>query len=41
LSRICKLQKRNALLSQRDTGIAQHKRHVTFMRAIRDAFYHS
>jgi hypothetical protein len=41
LSRVCKLQKRDAVLSRRDTGIAQHKRHVSFMRAIRDAFYHS
>jgi hypothetical protein len=41
LSRVCKLQKRNALLSRRDTGVAQHKRHISFMRAIREAFYHS
>ncbi|KAN0123073.1 hypothetical protein V8E52_003026 [Russula decolorans] len=40
-SQVCKLQKRDATLSRRDTGIAQHKRHMSFMRAIRDAFYHS
>jgi hypothetical protein len=41
LSRVCKLQKRDAVLSRRDMGIAQHKRHMSFMRAIRDVFYHS
>ncbi|KAF8505424.1 glycosyl hydrolase family 61-domain-containing protein [Russula emetica] len=41
LSRVCKLQKRDAPLSRRDTGIAQHKRHMSFMRAIRNVFYHS
>ena len=41
LSRVCKLQKRDAQLSRRDTGISQHKRHMSYMRAIRDAFYHS
>jgi hypothetical protein len=39
--RVCKLQKRGTTLSQRDTGISQHKRHMSFTRAIRNAFYHS
>jgi len=41
LSRVCKLQKHNAPLSRRDMGIAQHKRRMSFMRVIRDVFYHS
>ena len=41
LNRVCKLQKRDATLSRRDMGIAQHKRRMSFMRAIRDVFYHS
>ena len=41
LNRACKLEKRNALLSRRDTKVAPHKRHISFMRAIRDVFYHS
>ena len=40
-NRVCKLQKHNAPLSRRDMGIKQHKRHISFLRAIRDAFYHS
>jgi len=40
LNRVCKLWKRDAPLSQRDLGIEFHKRHISFMRAIRDAFYH-
>lgn len=39
-SRVCKLKKRDdASLSQRDTDIAHHKRHTSFIRAIRDAVY--
>ena len=41
LSQVCKLQKRDAPLSRRDSGIEQHKRHMSFMRAIRGVFYHS
>ena len=41
LNRVCKLQKRDAPLSRRDMGIEQHRRRVSFMRAIREAFYHS
>ena len=41
LNRVCKLQKRDAPLSQRDVGTEFNKRHMSFMRAIRDAFYHS
>ena len=41
LNRVCKLQKHNALLSRRDTGIAQHKRRTSFMRAIREVFHYS
>ena len=41
LNRVCKLQKRNGSLSRRDTGISQHKRFTSFMRAIRDVFYYS
>ena len=37
LSWVCKLQKRDVLLFHRDTGIAQHKYHTSFIRAIPDA----
>jgi hypothetical protein len=41
-NRVCKLQKRDASsLSRRGTGLAQHKRRTSFMRAIRDVFYSS
>jgi hypothetical protein len=38
---VCRLKKRDTLVSRRSTSIAQHKRHISFIRAIRDAFYHS
>jgi hypothetical protein len=41
LSRVCKLQKRDAPLSRRDTGVAQRKRRMTLMRALRHVIYHS
>ena len=41
LNRVCKLQKHNALLSRRSTGIAQHKRRTGFMRAVLDVFRYS
>jgi hypothetical protein len=34
-------QKRDASMSRRDTGIAQHKCSMNFMRAIYDVFFHS
>jgi hypothetical protein len=40
-NRVCKLQKRDASLSRRGTGIGQHKRPTSFMCAIRDVFYSS
>ena len=39
LSRVRTLQKRKPPPSQLDTGIAQHTRHMSFMRVIRDIFY--
>jgi Auxiliary Activity family 9 (formerly GH61) len=38
---ICELKKRGTSLTRRGMGIAQHKRRVGFMRAIRDAFHYS
>jgi hypothetical protein len=41
-NRVCRLKKRDdTSLSRRDTAIAHHKRHTSFIRAIRDAFYSS
>jgi hypothetical protein len=36
---VCRLKKQDGSLSRRDTAIGQHKRHTSFLRAIRDAFY--
>jgi hypothetical protein len=40
-NRVCKLQKHGTSLSRRDTDTAQHKRRMSFMRAIRSVFYYS
>jgi hypothetical protein len=36
---VCRLKKQDGSLSRRDTAIGQHKRHTSFLRAIRAAFY--
>ncbi|KAI9448963.1 glycosyl hydrolase family 61-domain-containing protein [Russula earlei] len=38
---VCRLKKQDTSALRRSTGITEHKRHMSFMRAIRGVFYHS